>query len=91
MIRINFAADRANCTVQGASDVEPIQAALLEVLRKEGLEVLNEAGMLFDPERHEAVMHDEGNNEEPTVSEIMRTGYVWNGRVLRPAMVRVQG
>lgn len=77
--------------LQGAADVEPIQAALLETLRKEGLEVVTEAGEVFDPERHEAVMHEAGDGSEPTVAEVMRSGYVWNGRVLRPAMVRVQG
>ncbi len=77
--------------LQGAADVEPIQAALLETLRKEGLEVVTEAGEIFDPERHEAVMHEAGDGSEPTVAEVMRSGYVWNGRVLRPAMVRVQG
>jgi len=77
--------------MQGASDVEPIQGALLETLRKEGLERLAEAGEVFDPERHEAVMHEEGDGAEPTVAEVMRAGYVWNGRVLRPAMVRVKG
>lgn len=77
--------------LQGATDVEPIQAALIDTLRKEGLELVTEAGEVFDPERHEAVMHEEGDSTEPTVAEVLRTGYVWNGRVLRPAMVRVQG
>lgn len=77
--------------LQGATDVEPIQAALVETLRKEGLELVTEAGEVFDPERHEAVMHEAGESTEPTVAEVLRTGYVWNGRVLRPAMVRVQG
>ena len=77
---------------QGATDVQPIQAALVDSLRKEGLEVMGEAGAPFDPERHEAVAHDTGDGAgEPTVAEIMRTGYALNGRVLRPAMVRVQG
>lgn len=77
--------------LQGASDVEPIRSALIETLNKEGLEVLTEAGEIFDPERHEAVMHEDGDDGEPTVAEVMRTGYVWNGRVLRPAMVKVRG
>ncbi len=76
--------------LQGAADVEPIQSALLETLRKEDLEVLTEAGEAFDPERHEAVIHEAGEGE-PTVAEVMRSGYAWNGRVLRPAMVKVQG
>ncbi|MGI9621572.1 MAG: nucleotide exchange factor GrpE, partial [Acidimicrobiales bacterium] len=76
---------------QGATDVEPIRLALLDTLRKEGLEVLTDSGEAFDPERHEAVMHEPGDDAEPTVAEVVRTGYVWNGRVLRPAMVRVRG
>ena len=28
---------------------------------------------------------------EPVVSEVLRTGYVWKGKVLRPAMVKVRG
>ena len=77
--------------LQGASDVVPIRLALIETLGKEGLEVLTDVGEAFDPERHEAVMHEAGDGPEPTVTEVMRTGYVWNGRVLRPAMVRVLG
>lgn len=77
--------------LQGAADVEPIRSALIETLSKEGLEVVTDAGEIFDPERHEAVMHEAGDGGEPTVAEVMRAGYAWNGRVLRPAMVRVLG
>ncbi len=77
--------------LQGAADVDPIRSALIETLKKEGLELLTEAGEVFDPERHEAVMHEEGDGGEPTVAEVMRSGYVWSGRVLRPAMVKVRG
>ncbi len=77
--------------LQGAADVDPVRLALLDTLAKEGLEVLADAGELFDPERHEAVMHDGGDGGDAVVAEVMRTGYVWNGRVLRPAMVKVRG
>ena len=36
-------------------------------------------------------MHEEGDVDEPIVAEVMRTGYRWKGRVLRPAMVKVKG
>jgi len=49
----------------------------------------------FNPEQHEAVMHVEGDDgdadADAIVSEVMRTGYTWKGRVLRPAMVTVKG
>ncbi len=80
--------------LQGATDVDPIRSTLVETLRKDGLELLAEPGEPFDPERHDAVLHEPGDgsdDSEPTVIEIMRPGYVWKGRVLRPAMVKVQG
>jgi molecular chaperone GrpE (heat shock protein) len=33
-------------------------------------------------------MHDEGEGE-PIVGDVLRTGYALNGRVVRPAMVKV--
>jgi molecular chaperone GrpE len=48
---------------------------------------------VFDPNLHEAVMHEEAdeNDTEPVVSDTLRTGYLWKGRVLRPALVKVRG
>ena len=43
------------------------------------------------PTVHEAVLHEPGEGGEPVVVEVLRTGYVWKGRVLRPAMVKVRG
>lgn len=76
--------------LQGATDVDPIRAALLEALAKEGLEQHDPAGEPFDPEHHEAVMTEPGDGD-PVVTEVLRTGYAWNGRILRPAMVKVRG
>ena len=51
---------------------------------------LAEAGEPFDPNLAEAVMHEAGDGE-PTVVEVLRTGYLWQGRVIRAAMVKVAG
>jgi molecular chaperone GrpE len=74
-----------------ATDVGPISKMLLENLAKEGLEPMIPEGEPFDPELHEAVLHEPGDSGEPTVTESLRTGYLWKGRVLRPAMVKVKG
>jgi len=76
---------------QGSTEVEPIARTLLEILEKEGLERMAAEGEPFDPHLHEAVMHEPGDDGEPVVAEILRTGYAWKGVVLRPAMVRVRG
>ena len=77
----------------GATEVEPVFAALLGTLEKEGLERIDPAGEPFDPNRHEAVMHEPAadGDEGTVVTDVMRPGYAWKGRVLRPAMVKVRG
>jgi molecular chaperone GrpE len=70
--------------------VELVYADFVAVLERAGLERIDTDGVPFDPEVHEAVMHDAGDGG-PTVVETMRTGYRLKGRVLRPAMVKVAG
>ena len=60
----------------------------------EGLEALDLQGKPFDPSVADAVVHEPGADDEvdqPIVSETMRTGYTWKGKVLRPAMVKGEG
>jgi molecular chaperone GrpE len=75
----------------GTASVEPIWSALLGVLQKQGLEVMDLDGKPFDPTDADAVVHEEGDGGEPVVAEVLRTGYRWKGRVLRAAMVKVKG
>ena len=83
---------------QGVEGMEPVRSQLVGVLAAEGLEVLDGTDEPFDPTCHEAVMTAEPDEDssadgpaEPVVVEILRTGYAWKGRVLRPAMVKVTG
>jgi molecular chaperone GrpE len=73
----------------GATEVEPIVAALLGALEKEGLVRIDPAGEPFDPAVADAVVHEPGTGGEHVVAEVLRVGYTWQGRVLRPAMVKV--
>lgn len=75
----------------GAEGVEPVFAALLGTLEKEGLQRVDPLDAPFDPEFHEAVLHEHGGEGEPTVVEVLRPGYVWKDQVIRAAMVKVQG
>ena len=78
---------------QGADDVVAIRKAVLDALEPVGLEVLDPNGDPFDPTLHEAVAHEPADkaDDAPEVVEVVRRGYVWAGRVIRPAMVRVRG
>ncbi len=77
----------------GAADVEPIHASLVATLAKQGLFKVDDVEVPFDPNVHEAVLSESGgeDDEAPQVAEVMRAGYLWNGRVVRPAMVKVRG
>jgi molecular chaperone GrpE len=77
----------------GAPGVEPVHRALIGALEGEGLERLDPVGKPFDPNEHEGVAHEEGGSAGavPEVAEVMRPGYRWKGRLLRPAMVKVRG
>jgi molecular chaperone GrpE len=68
--------------------VELVFSQLVGVLESAGLERIDSDGAAFDPNEHEAVLHEDGDGE-PVVAETMRTGYRLKGRVLRPAMVKV--
>ena len=71
--------------------VEPLRVAFLSPLQKVGLEVISAEGQDFDPAYHEAVSLEETDGaEREVVSEVFHSGYIWNGRVLRAAQVRVE-
>jgi len=75
----------------GVEGVEPVLSALLGALQKQGLEVLDLNGTVFDPSTAEAVVHEEGDGSDAIIAEVLRTGFRWKGRVLRAAMVKVKG
>jgi molecular chaperone GrpE len=90
---------------QLAKGVQMVHGQLLDVLRRAGLEDIDGKGSVFDPNHHEAMMQvaavdDEGADRqpssngdpverEPVVVEVLRPGYRFKGRVLRPASVKV--
>jgi len=78
---------------QGVEGVEPIAGQLRGELERAGLQVIAEVDAPFDPNLHEAAMSEPGDDGQdgPIVAQVLRTGYAWNGRVLRAAMVKVQG
>ena len=74
----------------GGDGLDQVQGQLMAALEKEGLERIEPLGKPFDPNDSEAVAHEEGD-DGPVVSEVMRTGYRFKGKLLRPAMVKVKG
>jgi molecular chaperone GrpE len=75
----------------GGEDIAQLRAALLAALEREGLERIHPEGEDFDPNVADAVAREPSDDGTMTVSEVLRCGYRWKGRVLRPAMVKVRG
>jgi len=78
---------------QGVEGIDAVASQLKGALERQGLQVIADESEPFDPNRHEAAMTEPGDEgqEEPIVGQVLRTGYAWNGRVLRAAMVKVKG
>ena len=76
--------------IQHPEEVGPLLNVLLGELRKQGLETLDIEDQPFDPEVADAVAHEPGDGHEVVVAEVLRSGYRWRGKTLRPAMVRTK-
>ena len=69
---------------------ELIYKQLLDNLSKLGVERIEPLGQRFDPHLHQAMDRTETSEAEAgTILQVYQPGYVFHGRVLRPAMVRV--
>jgi len=69
---------------------ELIYKQLLDNLTRLGAERVDPVGRTFDPHLHQAMDRTETTEQEDgTVLQVFQPGYIFHGRVLRPAMVRV--
>jgi molecular chaperone GrpE len=73
-----------------AKGVELIYQRMAETLKRLGLEPIETAGKMFDPNLHQAVerVQTEDAEDQAILGEFQR-GYNFKGKLLRPAMVRV--
>jgi len=69
---------------------ELIYKQLVENVSKLGAERIDPVGKPFDPHVHQAMDRTETlEHADGTILQVFQPGYVFHGRVLRPAMVRV--
>jgi molecular chaperone GrpE len=70
--------------------IELIHAKFHDLLRKRGLKPIEALGKDFDPNVHQAVVHESSpDHREGEVIGELRRGYMLGDRLLRPAMVKV--
>lgn len=90
--------DNLDRAVQQAGDEENVHKKGMEmifhqlegILEKLGVETEDPLGCPFDPEKHNAVMHIEDEEQgENIITAVFQKGFLLNGKVLRFAMVQV--
>lgn len=71
--------------------VRMIEDRLYSILKTNwGLEVIGDSNVPFNPDEHEACLMEEADGlDEDTVTMMLQKGYKLNGRVIRPAKVKV--
>ncbi|MDD5032593.1 MAG: nucleotide exchange factor GrpE [Candidatus Pacebacteria bacterium] len=66
-----------------------IKLQIENVLKKYGLKEIKSLGETFNPEFHESVGEIESDKESGAVAEEIQKGYILNGKILRPAKVKL--
>jgi molecular chaperone GrpE len=82
--------DRAEAHGELSGGFKAVADQLNSITSRIGLEKYGTEGEVFDPQIHEALMHDESADVAvPTASKILQPGYKYKERILRPARVAV--
>ncbi|MCQ2446570.1 MAG: nucleotide exchange factor GrpE [Clostridia bacterium] len=72
--------------------VELTLKTLKEEFSKLGVtEIESAPGTAFDPNVHEAIMHEDDGSGENVIAETFRKGYTREGTIVRPALVKTRG
>ena len=72
-----------------AKEVETFNNLLSSVLDSLNVEEVGAVGDNFDPTFHEAVEHS-GEGDTQKIEVVLRKGYLFQGNLIRPAMVKVK-
>ena len=82
--------DRAEAHGELSGGFKAVADQLNSITSRIGLEKYGTEGEVFDPQIHEALMHDESADVAvPTATKILQPGYKYKERILRPARVAV--
>jgi len=67
-----------------------IRKQLWDAIARHGVQRIEAAGKIFDPHQHQAIERLESDEyPDGSVVAVFQDGYLFNGKVLRPAIVRV--
>ena len=72
-----------------SKETEAFNSLLQSILENLQLEQVGTVGESFDPSIHEAVEHT-GEGDLQVVDAVLRKGYMFQGNLIRPSMVKVK-
>jgi molecular chaperone GrpE len=84
--------DLGNATVETIMEgIDLVERKFVRVLEESGVEVIDPAGEIFDPERMEAMLRvpAESEDQDEEVAQVFQKGYSLKGLLVRPARVSV--
>ena len=75
----------------GNKELEVIYKQFISILKSGGLEEVDPKGEIFDPRKHESVgvAPTPLEEEDDKILEVLQKGYMINGKIIRPAKVRI--
>ena len=83
--------DMSRAIASNQEMLNPVAKTLEKTMNELGLsKIETKEGTDFNPDLHDAISMDEGEGEKEVIAEELRPGYLYNGEVLRAAMVRVK-
>ena len=84
--------DMSRAIASNKEALAPVEKTLEKTMNDLGLSKIETAeGTEFNPDLHDAISMDESTEgEKEVIAEELRPGYMYNGEVLRAAMVRVK-
>ena len=83
--------DMSRAIASNPEALGPVAKTLEKTMETLGLsKIETKEGTEFNPDLHDAISRDEGDGEKEVIAEELRPGYLYNGEVLRAAMVRVK-
>jgi molecular chaperone GrpE len=93
---VNDNFERAMEAAESSGDKKDYQKGILmihqqiaNILKREGVEMIETDGKDFDPEYHEALAHIPSELKENKIAATIQNGYIMNGVVIRAARVAV--
>lgn len=83
--------DMSRAIAANPEALNPVVKTLEKIMKDLNLaKIETKEGTEFNPDLHNAISVDESEGEKEVVAEELMPGYLYNGEVLRPAMVRVK-